>query len=219
MTAEHFPRSRHTTQPIILAASAGYRTGLPRRSGAARDLHAAFGPVRSWERFQRVRRFVCAASVCFWPRGCAVKAIHGPRRVPRGGSPHGHVHDVVERRPHSPGALAKDAAQLPRIRSHSLAALQRCSYVYGPSATALEVIDRWNPALDWQHPWKLGNNPHVRAESSLATVGVSLHASVYLPLQLRRFMRELKVNYSARPEEYDDYNLRTSLGINSFSCG
>lgn len=72
-------------------------------------------------------------------------------------------------------------AQPPRIRNHPFAALQRCSYVYGPSATALEVIDRWSPALDWQHPWKLGNNPHVRVRSSSATVAVSMDIFVHLP--------------------------------------
>ena len=46
-----------------------------------------------------------------------------------------------------------------------------------------------------------------------------LWMSLFTFPQLRRFMREMKANYTARPEEYDDYNLRTNLGVDAFSCG
>jgi hypothetical protein len=72
---------------------------------------------------------------------------------------------------------------------------QRCSYVYDSSAVIADVIKRWSPVYDWLHPWKLGRSPELRA-----------------------FMQALKANYSARPDAFDDFNMRAPLSPGQYSC-
>lgn len=77
-----------------------------------------------------------------------------------------------------------------------LSRTQRCSYTYGGGIKgAHTLIDTWVPALDWLHPWKLGKYP-----------------------ELRQHMRDMKANWTLRPDFYDDFNLRATLHPRDLAC-